>query len=395
MISPVNIRQQALRWWPDVLRAGMTGDAFFPKKVHNIGKVKGSERLSDFERIREEQQALVAQSKSEKGYGYRLHWEERDFRKIGRNRFISAISFEGLEDYLAFLSLEKKHAQIMANEALVREAFPQLSNWLLKHVGQLEKQQGHWPEIIQLCRFMLESYDPYSLFPREVPLLPHSKFMENRAALFRSLLDALLPPERIDERFRGTSWKSFAQRFRFKTPAAMLRIRFLDQAIADQYFSGISNLSMPVVDFAKLDIPIQRVLIFENKTSFSSKEIFQCLPQTDAMLTIFGSGFGIERLKNIAWLQHCDICYWGDIDTQGLQILSRLRSYLPHTRAILMDASTFDTLQAHHTEGTATNIAMPPNLLPEEQQLYARLRVTGLRLEQEFVPLPMVREAFE
>lgn len=39
----------------------------------------------------------------------------------------------------------------------------------------------------------------------------------------------------------------------------------------------------------------------------------------------------------------CKNYYWGDLDTQGLQILNQLHSYYPSGIALIMDWATFHT----------------------------------------------------
>ncbi len=46
------------------------------------------------------------------------------------------------------------------------------------------------------------------------------------------------------------------------------------------------------------------------------------------------------RARQVSWLDSCALWYWGDIDIEGLTILSRLRSLFPQTRSLLMDGET-------------------------------------------------------
>ncbi|MBA7485672.1 hypothetical protein ES707_21222 [subsurface metagenome] len=58
MISPNEIRKDALRWYNDVLTASVQEQPFFPKDVR-FGKIKPSDTLKNFRKIQSEVDALV------------------------------------------------------------------------------------------------------------------------------------------------------------------------------------------------------------------------------------------------------------------------------------------------------------------------------------------------
>ena len=88
--------------------------------------------------------------------------------------------------------------------------------------------------------------------------------------------------------------------------------------------------------------------------------------------------------------------YWGDIDTWGLRCLARARSNIDHLEALLMSDSVFETHRAAAVvEPVIAGIDCPSILTSEEQQLYRKLiSETKGRLEQEFLPVEVVHEAF-
>jgi hypothetical protein len=47
--------------------------------------------------------------------------------------------------------------------------------------------------------------------------------------------------------------------------------------------------------------------------------------------------YAIDRLGSLPWLREKPLYYWGDIDTHGFAILSRLRRHWEHARSLLMD----------------------------------------------------------
>lgn len=86
---------------------------------------------------------------------------------------------------------------------------------------------------------------------------------------------------------------------------------------------------------------------------------------------ILGGGYSIDLLRALPWIANQPLHYWGDLDTHGFAILSRLRQYFPHTRSFLMDC---DTLLMHRDlwteELSGTRVLRDlPTLDPHESTL--------------------------
>ncbi len=153
-----------------------------------------------------------------------------------------------------------------------------------------------------------------------------------------------------------------------------------------QSLAGLSDLSVPIEQFAQLDLLLDRVFITENKTNGLA------FPQIKNAIVIFGLGYGVQSLKQVHWLNDCRIYYWGDIDTHGFAILSQLRSYFPKVESLLMDQQTLiecRPLWGEEPENKVHSSDSLAYLSEAELQLYKRLKSAywqpRIRLEQERV----------
>jgi hypothetical protein len=118
------------------------------------------------------------------------------------------------------------------------------------------------------------------------------------------------------------------------------------------------------------------------------------LPKMEGAIAVFGQGNAVLNLKNAAWLTEMEILYWGDIDVQGFEILSRLREHFTHIKSVLMDKVTFETF-FENDKGTPSNVSTKLNLTDIEQELYNILKTNNWRLEQEKIPFGYVNRFFE
>lgn len=119
------------------------------------------------------------------------------------------------------------------------------------------------------------------------------------------------------------------------------------------------------------------------------------LPATPDTIAVLGSGLNLSWLQ-ANWLTRKAIAYWGDLDTWGLTMLGRARQHLPHLTPLLMDQATFATFASHSAveEPQPAPAAVPPGLNESEADLYSLLnRSERGRLEQEFLPVSVVRKA--
>ena len=380
MIQPEEIKKKALRWYLKVLSYSVQDISFFPKEIQ-FRKIKANETLENFSQINEKISKLRSESKEEIGYGYSIEFTLKNDRKIGKQLFPTRIYFETLDDYLKFLHKEKEYHNVMQATQQIIDQIPKLKTWIVANPQKVLNNLDKWDNLIKVCNYFIEHPKP-NIFIRELPLDISTKFVEGNKNILKNLLDILV------EEHINSSETEFEKRFNLKFNEPLIRLRILDDEIAENLFSGVNDLSIPQSQFDNLNIPCEKVFILENKTTYSNIFNFLTLPSLTKSISIFGQGFAINQLKNAKWLSDKQIIYWGDIDAHGFQILSQLRGYFSQTRSCMMDLPTFTQFRDLAITGPDTIVTELENLTDGERELFELL--IGLkksnRLEQEKIP---------
>lgn len=192
---------------------------------------------------------------------------------------------------------------------------------------------------------------------------------------------------------RGLADDGFEKRFGLRYDEPLIRFRWLDRSCS--LGEAITDATVPLSQFSAYAPQCQRVFVTENRVNFMT------FPECTGSLVIFGGGYAIDRLGSLLWLGKQPLYYWGDIDTHGFAILSRLKGYWEHTQSLLMDRNTLLAHEALWSEEPGKRRCMHdlPGLNAEELALYDDLRTDRLgehvRLEQERVGYSRVQDAID
>lgn len=362
------------------LRAYARGEAWEPVALAVRGP-NADELLHRFEEVRRWAAAFEA------GVGGSLQIEYRTVggRHVGANRIPARVR---VADFACLCSVLGTAEEVRAFDGLMartRSEMPSLAGWAADHPLVLLEHRDVWPRVLATVGW-IAGRDTGRSYVRHIDVEGvDTKFVERHHKLLAELLHVVLPPERID-----LSEAEFARRFRFLSKPIYTRLRFLDPCLSP-FPPPVSEVSLRTDEMARIRIDAATVFVVENEITYLA------LPPIVRSVAVFGSGFASAGLVGLPWLAEREVVYWGDIDTHGFDILSRLRSHLPHARSILMDR---DTLLSHRdhwsTEGNPTRRPLP-RLTDAEQSLYQDLTSDvygmGVRLEQERVRFSLVREA--
>jgi hypothetical protein len=367
MITPDEIKVKAERCYLAFLQSWLRGEPYVPLRFP-AGKSPDT-----FSPLRAAIQQLQIMAKAQKGYGYYVEMRQQQTRSLGMQTRPVAVIFETAEDFLRFIEKESEFQSFQQDVTQIREQLPQLASWMERYPKKVIAQHGFWPSLLIVCRYFLEHPQP-ALYIRELPINLHTKFVEEHRGILRELLEALLPAETI-----LPDAPTFQQRFGLREGEPHVHARFLDDQLDKQYGLPLNELSTPCSQFAQLQFKGHRCLITENKMTFLT------LPPIPDTFAILGGGFAVSALAAIPWLSQCPMIYWGDLDAQGFQILSQLRSFFPHVLSLMMDDSTFHTFAAFWVLGTPCPVQHLPYLTEEEHMLFTHLVKENIRLEQEHI----------
>ena len=382
MISPEDIKQQALKWWKPFLQSYILKERFFPKENERIGKAKPGDLTGRFEALQNEITSLYSKSKNETGIGYLVKTAEKNFRRTGTHQLPDSIVIETVEDYLHVTNKKKEWELFVKNYEQVINSLPQLQNWIYNNPLLLTFPNTDWNGMLSVCKYFISTPRP-ELYIRQLPIPVHTKFIEENDSLLQSLLDVLIP-----EHIRDKTQKKFADRYFLQKDEPLIRIRVLDENLA--VLNNIRDLSIRLSDFEKGAWHNTHVFITENKMNFLT------LPRFPSAIAIWsGGGFMISYLRNARWLADKNIYYWGDIDEHGFQILHQLRTYYNQAKSVMMDRFTFDKFQEFAAKGERNNADTLSLLNEEEAKLYKLLKTTqNNRLEQEKISQDYVVTTF-
>ncbi|MFN8712460.1 MAG: Wadjet anti-phage system protein JetD domain-containing protein [Bacteroidota bacterium] len=370
MISPEDIKQNALRWWPLLLQSQINGETFFPRSIDRIGKVRSGDVRQQFDKVQHEIEQLFRNSKNETGIGYLVEKSDYNFRRTGSHELPERILIETLNDYLHITGKKREWSCFTKNLDLICLEIPNLKEWALSNCKWLVSSDTEWLSMLLVCKYFLVNPRP-EMYVRQLPITIHTKFIEENTTLLQSLLDFL-----IADHIRNSSTKRIAERYYLKYDEPLIRIRLLDESLS--VIHDNLDFSIPLSSFKRLAINCKRVLIAENKMNFLT---LPNMPSTIALWS--GGGFSLGNMKNITWLNEKEICYWGDIDTHGFLILSQLRSYFSHVTSFLMNKEVLMAYKDDWQTGANTPQENPEHLTAAEAELFRYVKENNLRLEQE------------
>jgi hypothetical protein len=370
--------QVGIRWQRgEILAARVTGEPLFPIRLR-LRRPSAREVAERFGDVMDWARALERASRTVRGFGYDLERAEMRSRVHGANALPVAAILPTEADALRLIRMTgaADRFQAVVEPSLAR--FPVLRDWFARRSLVAFEHAAHWREVLAVLDWFTAHPRP-GLYLRQLDIPGvDTKFIESHRSLLTELLDLVLPESAVDRAAVGA--RAFNARYGLRDESPLVRFRLLDPGL---HVQGLSDLSLPPGQFALLDVPVRCVFITENRINGLA------FPACAKALVVFGLGYGLERLAEVAWLHRADVHYWGDIDTHGFGILNRLRENLPHAKSFLMDRSTLEAHRAlwvrepQHARYTGDT----SRLTAEERQLYEDLRHDRfgelVRLEQE------------
>lgn len=372
MVQPEDILRKARNLYRAFLRAWLAGDTqFFPRVVPTSRSLPKdmSEAIAQVQRLREH-------SKEVRGFGYTVEWRSINSRQYGRNPFPLRIVFSTREDLLQLVRKEREFDAFAAAVERVRAHFPSLDNWIRSNPRAIIESASQIDGLLEVLQHLCVHPRP-GCFARELPLNVDTKFLECHQPILREWLNLVLPATAI-----RAHESHFERRFGLRYDEPQLCVRFLDPALQLECRFPCSVVSLPLPTLASWTLRDAVVFVVENRTNLLT------LPAHARSLALGGLGNAVTLLRDLAWLADNSITYWGDIDVEGFQILSRLRLLYPHVRSVMMDSATlrqFPTLVARRkTPPKACDV--PSLLTDEERAAFLQCQTSRWRLEQERLP---------
>ncbi|WP_120006468.1 Wadjet anti-phage system protein JetD domain-containing protein [Nesterenkonia muleiensis] len=324
---------------------------------------------------------IAAWRRAERGLGDggRVIWETRQWASAGSQRMPVRLVLAEPYDAAGFIrrkghwqAAESRTAELAGllgvhgaapGSALV-ETVQEALRRRVKRIADLD--QAEYLRVREALVWLLQNPQP-GIYPRQMPIRGvDSKWLERHSALVEPLYASA----------------SGRPSLGLLTPPGLMRLRFLDPALAP---GGITDLSSPPQELDRLAEQmweLRAVLVVENLQTLLA------LPRWDGVVAIHNSGYAVKALASIDWLHQAQILYWGDLDVDGFQMLSMIRQRLPQTTSALMDRAT---LKAHldlaGPDRKDAPRAIPEHLTGAERDGFAALADHGgIRLEQERIP---------
>lgn len=303
-----------------------------------------------------------------------LAWSERRWKVLGTQRLPESLTLSDAAQAAQWIGELERWQRATQRFAVLAARWPELAARLPRWFGVLADYGDADFERLADMLGWLQANPASGLYPRQIPLAGiDSKWMETRKGLLSDLAGALRAP--------ACDGGDVYQVCGLKRPPVLLRMRVLDPALRAR-LGGLGDITAPVDEIARLELPAANVLIVENlQTGLALADV----PGTVAFMAL---GYGVDLLAQVRWIARARCIYWGDIDTHGFAILHQARSCLPEVTSLLMDEPTLlrfqDLWAAEPAQHSTAELAL---LTVPENAVYSALKQGrwghNLRLEQE------------
>jgi len=321
-----------------------------------------------------------------------VQWEQKSYRKLSSQRVPVKLVVPSLIKLCELLGTQqelKLWTTKLSN--LVQQCFvPEdlkysLSNCLIEHLEQIEKLNDlQWRQLIQVVE-QLKPNMGEGLYLRALPLeVVDTKFLELNITLIEAISSVLHDSE-VSASGGLLAWLNCLD-----SPKGWLTIRPLCTEVQKR-IGGLPVLKLSSDVLKNYELPAAYIFVIENIQSGLS------FPHFANGIVVCGGGKNITWME-AAWLKKKKVFYWGDLDSEGLNILSMVREKHPAVIPLMMDEATVLHFQERMVD-EPDSISDQPNYLTEhEQVLFHALRAGAFnqrRLEQERISVDWILKYIE
>ena len=321
-----------------------------------------------------------------------VEWQERQYRQLSEQRVPVKLRIFSLQQLTELLGAEQQLENWLNKiSSFLQQSFVhdrhqhRLFQTLIHHLEQIERySQQEWQWLIQLIE-QLKPNIGAGLYLRALPLSAvNTKFLEQNLLLTEVICNVLYDDEIV---LAGglLAWLDCLD-----SPKGWLTIKPVCPNVQEKLGGlPVFQLSTEVLD--QFELPAERIIVVENIQSGLA------CPNLENSIVVCGGGKNISWM-NAKWLQHKQVFYWGDIDSEGLNILSMVRQKIPHVIALMMDEATVLQFQNHMVGEPDSIFSEPQYLTADELKLFHDLRAQTFknrRLEQERISVDWVHRYLE
>tara|TARA_X000001388_G_scaffold73659_1_gene65668 strand:- start:866 stop:2083 length:1218 start_codon:yes stop_codon:yes gene_type:complete len=279
--------------------------------------------------------------------------------------------------YLNFLTRSKKLMALLNDPSVEKHAA--ILKTTIVYIDISEKQFakviGVFPQII----FGMGE----GLFLRQLPIEGvDTKFLES--SRHASLLFNLYQIEHRESFNGGTiTARNLPELLKVESlPTSGLRVRFSPNY--QPQYANLPTVKLDYRDLMQMNILESNVLIVENETSVFQVRAF------DDLLIIGGAGYSLEFL-NAPWLKSRKLAYWGDMDSDGMNMMNQVLNVYPNTTVLMMNEQTYKRFEKEKVEDP--NYGKFDHDFQNQYEYFLCKEAAGNRLEQEYISNDWVNES--
>jgi len=296
--------------------------------------------------------------------------------RFGKQEVPNRFEIIDINDFLTEIGQHKSFFDVKRKAEYLITCHPKLISVVSKHWNYFNSESDADIQIMCNVLTWFMKNNKSGLYERQIPVTGlHTKWLEKRRKSIKSLLKELLSSDQ-DDYYLLTGIKRKPHRIRIRILCPELRSKI----------GGLCDIESPLTEMSQLRISPNRVVIMENLITGLA---IQDMKNT---VVIFRLGYSVREVAKLNWLKSAkEIYYWGDLDTNGMNMLGLLRTKLPII-SILMNRKTLDQNPDFlSVEKDIKQINPSFNFTNSEQALYEHLihlskRKLQNRLEQEFIP---------
>jgi hypothetical protein len=373
--TPADVLAQLRRRWQagTFLAAFAAGQSWEPLDI-GIRAPSARELAERFAEV----QAWAAQWERADRALLRVEHRQIGGRLIGSNavpRRVWVDSYEQLWTLLAVRPQVRRFTELTAATAMT---CPTLVGWMAAHPIRVLGLAQDWPALAATVTW-IDQWQRPGMYLRQVDVPGvDTKFIERHRGILAELLDLQLDSARIDA---DALRSDFAGRYLFRAKPEYVRFRLPPGSGARLTGAELTELSVRSAELNAAPPGITSAYVVENEITYLA------LPLTAGAMVIFGGGYAASALGSLGWLAGLNLIYWGDIDTHGFAILSRLRQRFGHVYSMLMDRATLLEHRSQWVTEPSQVDAVLDWLDADEAALYGELlsgaHGPSVRLEQE------------